>query len=170
MKPVLKRIFESPWLAGRLEVVLGMVFIVASLHKIADPPDFAHMIYNYKITPNPFINLVAIYMPWIELFAGLALVCGVFGRRGGATIVGGLLVVFMLAIGFNLLRGNAIDCGCFEGSGETKTRAQLLLEMWWVLFRDALMLLGVAQILVAGRAEERRAAAPSAPRPEPVRA
>ena len=35
------------------------------------------------------------------------------------------------------------------GSGASKTSAELCSEMWWVLGRDVLMLLGVIQVLVA---------------------
>jgi len=146
----MKRLFQSSWLAARLEVILGCVFIFASIHKIVDPPDFAHMIYNYKMTPGFLINLIAIYLPWIEIVAGVALVLGLAGRRGAAAIVGALLLVFIAAIGFNLIRGNPIDCGCFEGSTD-KTSQELFLEMWWVLIRDVLMVLAVIQILLAGR-------------------
>jgi uncharacterized membrane protein YphA (DoxX/SURF4 family) len=145
----MKRLFQSTWLAARLEVILGCVFILASIHKIMDPPDFAQMLYNYKMTPGFLINLIAIYLPWMEMVAGVALVLGLAGRRGAAAIVGVLLLVFSAAIVFNLARGNPIDCGCFEGSTD-KTSRELYLEMWWVLIRDILMILMVIQIFMAG--------------------
>ena len=135
--------------AGKLpvrlvEVILGVVFAYASYHKIADPVDFAHMVYMYKMTPGSLINLIAIYLPWIELVTGIVLIFGIPGRRGAALLTGLMLLVFMGAIGFNLARGHPVDCGCFEGSGtHTKTREQLFGEMWWVLIRDAGMLLMV---------------------------
>ncbi len=156
----MKRLLRSEWLAARIEVVLGCVFIYASFHKIMDPPDFAHMVYNYKMTPGPLINLIAIYLPWIEAVAGAALVLGLKGRKGGAAIVGAMLLVFIAAIGFNLLRGNIIECGCLEGSDPNQTPAQLLWGMWETLGRDVLMVLGVAQVLIAGKAAERRSLAP----------
>jgi len=126
------------------EAILGMVFIYASYHKIADPVDFAHMVYLYKMTPGPFINLIAIYLPWIELVTGAVLILGIPGRRGAAVLTGLMLLVFMGAIGFNLARGHPVDCGCFEGTGaHLKTHAELFSEMKWVLVRDAGMLLMV---------------------------
>jgi len=148
----MRRILESQWLATRLQVIIGVVFVWASLHKIADPPDFAKMVFNYKITPCQLINLAAIYMPWIEIAAGAALILGLRGRRGGAAIVGALLLVFIGAIGINLLRGNPIECGCFEGSGPPKTRDELFFDMWVVLLRDVAMVLGIIQIFIAEHA------------------
>jgi putative oxidoreductase len=94
----------------------------------------------------------------VEAVAGLALILGLRLRRGAAAIVGGLLVVFILAIGINLLRDNPIDCGCFEGSGPPKTREEKFLDMWIVLLRDVAMLAGIAQIFCVERATALRAA------------
>src|SRR5207249_2923751 len=65
-----------PWLTIRVQIGLGAIFIVASLPKIADPPSFAHMIYNYRLLPGPLVNGLALLMPWVELLAGLALILG----------------------------------------------------------------------------------------------
>jgi putative oxidoreductase len=155
----LKLFIENSWVAGIVAFLLGGLFIYATIHKIADPPDFAKIVYNYRIFPWP--NLVGVYMPWVELLAALALIVGVFigkGKKGGAALIGLLLLVFMAGIGFNLARGNIVDCGCFAGSSG-KSRAELLLDMWLVLGRDLLMLIGVAQIFIAERAAARKTAA-----------
>ena len=132
-----------------VEAILGVLFIYASYHKIADPVDFAHMVYMYKMTPGPLINLIAIYLPWIELVTGLTLILGIPGRRGAAVLTGLMLLVFMGAIGFNLVRGHPVDCGCFEGTGaHLKTHAELFSEMRWVLVRDLGMLLMVGFALL----------------------
>lgn len=165
----MKRLVASPWLARGFEIILGAVFVYASLHKITDPPDFAKMIYHYKITPGELINLIAIYLPWVEIAAGGALILGLAGRRGAAALVGAMLLVFICAIGFNLYRGHPVACGCFEGSaGSPKTPQAMFSEMWWTLARDAGMLLMVAQVLwvratPAGRPHPQiESAAPSA--------
>ncbi len=156
----MNRLLKSSWLATRFEIILGCIFIYASFHKIADPPDFAHMIYNYKLTPCFLINLLGIYLPWVELVAGTALVLGLAGRRGGAALVGTLLLVFIVAIAINLARGNAIDCGCFEGSTD-KTTEELFREMWWVLIRDVAMVLMIIQIFMAGKFAALKGSPPS---------
>jgi predicted anti-sigma-YlaC factor YlaD len=89
-------------------------------------------------------------MPWVELLAGLALILGVWPREAAA-LAGLLLLVFIAAIGFNLVRGHAVDCGCFDVHSAGKSREELLNEMRWVLIRDAAMLLLVAQVLLAPR-------------------
>ena len=139
-----------PWLTVRVQIALGAIFFAAALPKIADPPSFAHMIYNYRVLPSQLINLSALMMPWVEILAGLALILGVW-KRGARWIIGAMLVVFMLAIAFNLMRGNAIDCGCFDLSAAGRSHEERIRDMWWVLIRDAGMLLMIAQMAWAER-------------------
>ena len=147
-----------PWLTVRTQIALGALFVAAALPKIADPPSFAHMIYNYRILPGPLVNLAALAMPWAELLMGIALICGIW-RRTAALLVGALLVVFILAISWNLLRGNAIDCGCFDVADAGKSVEERLSDMWMTVVRDVGMLLLVAQGLAgARRMEEERTA------------
>jgi putative oxidoreductase len=146
--------FTHPWLTIRVQIGLGAIFLVAALPKIADPPSFAHMIYNYRIVPAFAVNALALLMPWVELLAGFALILGVW-RRESAALIGLMLLVFIAAIGFNLARGHAVDCGCFDVHSAGKTREQLLTDMRWVVVRDIGILVMVAQVLAAARREER---------------
>jgi putative oxidoreductase len=134
-----------PWLTIRVQLALGAIFIAAALPKIADPPSFAHMIYNYRILPGGLINISALVMPWVELLAGLALVIGVW-KRPARWLIAAMLVTFIIAISINLLRDNAIDCGCFDVSSAGKTHEERIKDMWLVIVRDIGMLLMVAQL------------------------
>jgi len=131
-----------------VQIALGAVFLAAAIPKIADPPAFAHMIYNYRLLPGVLVNALALVMPWVEFVVGLALVAGVW-KREAALVAAALLVVFLGAIGWNLIRGHAIDCGCFDVRSAGKSPEQLLSDMKWVLLRDVGLLLLAAQILAA---------------------
>jgi uncharacterized membrane protein YphA (DoxX/SURF4 family) len=100
------------WLEMLLRWIVGLAFVLASLHKIANPAAFAQIVYSYDLFPVLAINLIAILMPFVEFTAGLALMAGVY-PRAAAAIVNVLLVTFTLVIAYNLLRGHAFDCGCF---------------------------------------------------------
>ena len=153
----IREALTHPWLTVRTQIALGVFFIVAALPKIADPPSFAHMIYNYRLVPGPLVNPAALTMPWAELLLGVALVCGIW-RRTAASLVGALLAVFIVAIALNLLRGNAIDCGCFDVADAGKSVEERFRDMRFVILRDVGMLLLVAQgLLGAARAEGERA-------------
>ena len=139
-----------PWLTVRVQIALGALFVAAALPKIADPPSFAHMIYNYRILPAGLINFTALTMPWVEILAGLALILGLWVRPA-RWLVAAMLVVFIIAISFNLWRDNAIDCGCFDVSAAGKTHEEQIRDMWMVIVRDIGMLLMVAQLWWAER-------------------
>ena len=149
--------------------------MAAAIPKILDPPAFAHMIYNYKLAPGWAINALAITLPWVELLAGLALILGVW-KREAAALIGLMLLAFIAAVGINLARGHAIDCGCFDVRDAGKTETERLADMRWVVLRDAGMLLLVGQLLFATRrrrprpepgAGSRQAGSPGSPDPVP---
>jgi len=148
-----KRFLTSPWLTIRVQLALGAIFVVAAIPKIADPPSFAHMIYNYRLVPGSLINLSALVMPWVELLAGIALILGVW-KAAARTVVGILLAVFIIAISINLARDNAIDCGCFNVADRGKTHEQRIFDMKVDVFRDLGMLLMVGQLWWAGKRDE----------------
>ena len=139
-----------PWLTVRVQIALGAIFVAAAIPKITDPPSFAHMIYNYRILPGFLVNITALTMPWVELLAGLALILGVW-TRPARWLIFAMLVVFIVAIAFNLLRDNAIDCGCFDVAAAGKTHEERIRDMWIVIVRDLGMLLMIAQLWWAER-------------------
>jgi len=93
-------------------LVLGFVFIYASLDKIAHPDLFAEAVYNYQLLPDAAVNLVAIWLPWLELLSGSLLALGLW-TRGSILILTGLMLVFLGSLAINLARGLDINCGCF---------------------------------------------------------
>ena len=149
----MKRLLTHPWLTIRVQLALGAIFVIAALPKIADPPSFAHMIYNYRLVPSSLINISALVLPWIELLAGLALILGVW-KAAARTVIAVLLAVFIIAISINLIRDNAIDCGCFNVADRGKTHAQRIFDMKADVLRDLGMLLMVGQLWYAGKREE----------------
>lgn len=146
----MKQWLAHPWLTVRVQIALGAIFVAAAIPKIADPPSFAHMIYNYRILPEWAINITALTMPWLEILTGLALILGVWVKPA-RWLIAAMLVVFILAISVNLLRDNAIDCGCFDVAAAGKTHEERIHDMWMVIVRDIGMLLMVAQLWWAER-------------------
>ncbi len=147
-----------PWLTVRVEIALGALFVAAALPKILDPPAFAHMIYNYRMVPGGLVNVMALVLPWCELLAGLGLILGLL-RGGASLLITASLVVFVAAIGFNLARGNAIICGCFDPTASGWSEERKLAAMRWDLWRDAGMLVRAAVCLAAVRRRDREGAA-----------
>ena len=149
----MKRYLTHPWLTIRVQLALGAIFVIAAIPKIADPPSFAHMIYNYRLVPASLINISALVMPWVELLAGLALILGVW-KAAARNLIGIMLAIFIIAISINLFRDNAIDCGCFNVADRGKTHEQRIFDMKVDVARDLGMLLMVAQLWWAGKRED----------------
>ena len=114
-------------------LILGVVFIIASIDKIADPAAFAASIQAYQLFPVALVNLAALVMAWIELLCGVFLLGGVL-VRGSSAIVSLLLAVFIAAMLSAMARGLVIDCGCFGKGHETPLG-------WLRVLEDAGMLL-----------------------------
>ena len=95
-----------------VDVIVGGIFIYAGAIKVLDPVQFATDIDNYKILPWTIGVGLAFYLPWLEIFCGLALIL----RRlylGGLSILTGLVAVFLVATIAAKVRGLDITCGCF---------------------------------------------------------
>ena len=56
---------------GRL--ILAVIFLLASAPKIIAPREFAIAVFHYQLLPDAAINLMAIFLPWIELVAAIAI-------------------------------------------------------------------------------------------------
>ncbi len=123
-------LLQNSWLELAFRWILGLTFVYASYHKILAPADFAKIIYGYDLFPAGMINLIAIIVPFVELFVGLALIGGIYSRAA-VLIINAMLVFFIIILSYNLLRGHEFDCGCFapESSGFAATTE-------FTLFRD----------------------------------
>ena len=102
-----------PRFAWRIaEFIIGGVFIYAGAIKALDPVGFANDIDNYKILPWAIGVGLAFYLPWLEIFCGLALVAHRL-FLGGSSILTTLISVFIVATVADKIRGLDITCGCF---------------------------------------------------------
>ena len=151
-------VLRARWLHGLLGVGLGGIFLYAAYGKLLDPRPLVTIIWGYRIVPPGPINLMAIYMPWLELLVGLGLLTGV-ARRAAALWAVALLIVFELALGINALRGVDVACGCFSSSADDVHNA------WLLVLRDLPMLLAALIMLLfpPGASRGARARTPQEP-------
>jgi putative oxidoreductase len=95
-----------------IDLIVAGVFIYAGVIKISDPVQFANDIDNYKILPWMIGVGLAFYLPWLEVFCGLALLFR-FLYRGALSILAALIAIFIVAAVAAKARGLDITCGCF---------------------------------------------------------
>jgi uncharacterized membrane protein YphA (DoxX/SURF4 family) len=111
-------------------LILGGIFIYAGTIKALDPIRFANDIDNYKILPWAIGVRLAFYLPWLEIFCGLALIFR-FLYRGGLLILAGLVSVFIVATVAAKIRGLDITCGCFgHASKNWSFTTHLMLDLF----------------------------------------
>lgn len=132
-------LLTHPTVGLAVRLLLGCIFVAASIDKVIHPEAFARAVYNYRLLPDVAVNVAALWLPWLELMGGVLLVVGVW-LRGSILVLTGLLVVFLGALGFNLGRGLDVACGCFSTRSNDPVTVLTLL-------RDSLFLLVALYLL-----------------------
>ena len=126
-----------------LRLILGGVFIYAGALKIVDPAEFARAVHNFQLTPRLLSTLIAIYLPWLEVLAGLALIL----RRlplGAALALTAMSAVFLIALTSAWMRGLDISCGCFS-----KEEHKIQTHFPQLFLRDAALLAAAVTLFIA---------------------
>jgi putative oxidoreductase len=134
------------WIGLPARLYLGTVFLLACTHKLVHPEVFAIDVATYQLLPLHAVNLFALTVPWIELAVGVALVAGV-RVQAAALVVSGLMLSFMLALGWALHLDLHMSCGCFASqaaAGEDAISTSTLA-------RDAAWLLLGLYVMVCDR-------------------
>ena len=150
---------RHPALYWLVSIGLGAVFAYASLDKIAHPLDFARIVYRYRLAgPTASLgvvpaNALAVVLPWVEAITGLLLITGLW-RREAAAVAGGLLVLFLIAVGYVLWQGiDVAHCGCFSVGGEGRGAG------WALIASDLALLAAAVYVLLAPPGERSRVSA-----------
>ncbi len=117
------------WLWRSLAVFVGLIFIYSGAIKILDPIGFAGDIDNYHLVPWSVSAPLSFYLPWLEVFCGLALA---FRRlyTGALSILIALILTFIGATLAARFRGIDITCGCFgHASKNSSFTSHLALDL-----------------------------------------
>jgi putative oxidoreductase len=134
------KIFENKFILFVLRLIIGGIFIYASIGKLFNPVEFGSAIRSYDMLPLFSIGFLSVIIPFIEFLCGLFLILGIF-KRGSAFIIMLMLVFFLLGLGQAYARGLSIDCGCFSVSASSPAEGGVYLLMR--IAEDVLMLIGV---------------------------
>lgn len=129
-----------------LRLILGGIFLYSGGIKLVDPAAFQNEIANFQLIPRGLAGVVAVYLPWLEIACGAALVV----KRqffGGALLLGLLVLGFIFFLGSAWARGLDLSCGCF-GASDSLTNYPLAIA------RNLAILAGLAAMLWAGKSAE----------------
>jgi len=117
--------------------ILGIVFIYAGGTKLTDPVVFATLIEAYGLLPEILLLPVAVVLPILEIVGGIGIL---FDAKGSIELISGLLVLFLLILGYGMFMGLDVDCGCFSPE-DPESRAFHGLQT--AFFRDLVMAAGI---------------------------
>ena len=131
----MKDFLSNKYLLIVLRLILGAIFIYASVNKLFHGEEFAKAIKNYEMLPLFTINFLAIILPYIEFVTGILLITGIY-KKGSSAIAILSLVVFLIALTSAYARGLDINCGCFSLEN-TASKSDILTR----IFEDLIMLI-----------------------------
>ena len=126
-----------PWLYRLLRWSLGSIFIYSGVTKLFAPITFAVLIDAYGLVPDILLMPIAVVIPLFEVLAGAGLMVDLRGSLGAIT---GLLLLFIVILGFGIWMGLDVDCGCF---GPEDPEAKAFHGLRTALYRDMIMMAGV---------------------------
>jgi uncharacterized membrane protein YphA (DoxX/SURF4 family) len=135
-----------------LRLLIAGVFIAAGVMKIYDFKHggsatslFFQDVLNYHLTSWDVTMVIAVYLPWLEVIVGLALLTPL--RLGALVLTAGMTVMFLGALSSAWHRGLDISCGCFGHESNATdfpviiTRDAALLAAigiaWWMEARPS---------------------------------
>jgi hypothetical protein len=123
---------------------LALVFAAAAAPKLLNPDAFSLAIYRYQLLPHSLVNLLAIYLPWLELCSAAFILWPRY-RDAAAMLALGMLVMFTAAIGISMARGIDVSCGCFTLSADAHQLG------WTNVLRNVALLAAAAWVLFVSR-------------------
>ncbi len=134
------------WAVLLASLAFGALFVWSGVAKIKDPISFAEAVRNFRIVGDPVAPALAHFLPWLEVFAGLA-VMWERTRQGAAALLTLLVMGFTLAVASAWVRGLDIACGCFGGTetmnypvkiAQNLGLAAVGVWLWWIAGREQL--------------------------------
>lgn len=112
----------DPLITKAISIGLGLMFIIAAYHKLAEAAQFRVTLLEYQVMPETLVAPASRVIPIVELLLGGAWLIGYYSQGMTAIASALLLGVYALAIGINIARGRVhFDCGCgFGGQSENE--------------------------------------------------
>jgi len=114
----------AAWISLSLRVLLGVWFVYSGGYKlwVKGLHGFAGDIENYQLLPSSLVFPAACLVSWLEIIAGFCLAAGLW-LRGAVLVMAGLVIGFMVFIGWAWQHQLDIRCGC-QGGDEP-------IRYWW---------------------------------------
>ena len=93
-------------------IALGITFVAAAALKLQDPAGFAETVHRFQLTPLALSIAIGYFLPWLEIWAAIALVFSRW-RPAGLQMLAAMSLGFAVVLGSAWSRGLNVNCGCF---------------------------------------------------------
>ena len=105
-------ILKNKWVVLAFRVILGGIFLAASISKILDLNGFVSTVVGYDLIPRALAEIYGWVIPWVELYLGCSLILGVLPRVSAGLSIP-LVISFAVASSYALEKFPDSICGCF---------------------------------------------------------
>ncbi|MFC2006929.1 thrombospondin type 3 repeat-containing protein, partial [Chloroflexota bacterium] len=147
MKGKIQKLFTSEKVLLASRLILGSIFIAASIGKLQHPEEFTTLVASYNILPYALAEIYGYVVPWVELIIATFLILGLFTRFASALSIP-MIISFIIASSHKLLIGAGGGCGCFGNVMPLTLTQSLNLDALMLLMTIPLMLRGVGLLSV----------------------
>lgn len=124
-----------------LRASVSIVFVYAGVEKAMRPSDFAETIANFHLVSRPIGAAIALYLPYLEIICGIALLTYRF-RAGSLLLLLIMSVLFMVVHLSAIWRDIDPKCGCLGAN--TSSNLSLLIDVMVIALLGSIHALGVA--------------------------
>lgn len=135
MGMLIQSVFLSRRLSRLIRWTLAGIFLYAGILKLMDPKSFAVIIQAYGLIPESWTMTASIFLSVFEVVAAICLICDI---RWSLEMITGLLILFMVILGYGISMGLDVDCGCFGPDDPEQAFSGLRAA----LYRDFYMMAG----------------------------
>lgn len=112
-----------------IRIIIGAFFVFSGFEKLVVPVEnFQAVIDSYDILNHNLVGIAALIMPWIELFAGVFTVLGLW-LKVSLGVLCCMTLTFIGVVGQAIVRALPIDeCGCFGESLSLPLPAVIVMD------------------------------------------
>lgn len=118
-----------------LRIILGLLYILASVFKFPDIKRFATSIASFGFVPRKLIKPIAYLHPVVEFAVGIAILFNIYLRE--AAFIGLVFIVIAdVFVTYGYFKKKIDDCGCYGIAIKVPVTKYKLVEnaIWTILF------------------------------------
>jgi len=126
---------ETTFVILALRIMLGLLYIFASVFKFPDLKRFAASIASFGLVPKKLIKPIAYLHPVVELLVGIAILFNIYLTE--AAFIGLVLIIIAdIFVTYAFFNKKIDDCGCYGIAIKVPITKYKLIEnaIWTALF------------------------------------